>query len=50
LPDLARHLKEGITIEMLDRQARARTDMESAEEMQKAKQKLFADFQQRRSA
>ena len=50
LPDLARHLKEGITIEMLDRQARARTDMEAAEEMQKAKQKLFAGFQQRRSA
>jgi hypothetical protein len=50
LPDLARHIKEGMTIEMLDRQARARTDMEAAGEMQKAKQKLFAGFQQRRIA
>jgi len=50
LPDLARHLKEGMTIERLDRQARAKTDMEAAEEMQKAKQKLFAGFQQRKSA
>jgi len=50
LPDLARHLKEGITIEMLDRQARAMTDMKAAQEMQKAKQKLFAGFQQRRIA
>jgi len=47
---LARHLKEGITIEMLDRQARAMTDMKAAQEMQKAKQKLFAGFQQRRIA
>jgi transposase InsO family protein len=50
LPDLARHLKEGMTIEILDRQARAQTDMAAAEEMQKAKQKLFAGFRQRRSA
>ena len=50
LPDLARGLKEGITIEMLDRRARAKTDMEAAQEMQKAKQILFAGFQQRRSA
>jgi transposase InsO family protein len=50
LPDLARNLKEGMTIEILDRQARAKTDMAAAEEMQKAKQKLFAGFHQRRSA
>ena len=50
LPDLARHLKEGMTIEMLDRQARGKTDMAAAEEMQKAKQQLFAGFRQRRSA
>jgi transposase InsO family protein len=50
LPDLARNLKEGMTIEILDRQARAQTDMAAAEEMQKAKQKLFAGFHQRRSA
>ena len=36
LPDLARELKEGITIEMLDRRARAKTDMEAAQQMQKA--------------
>jgi hypothetical protein len=50
LPDLARDLKEGITVEMLDRRARAKTDMEAAQEKQKAKQKLFAGFQQRRIA
>jgi transposase InsO family protein len=50
LPDLARHLKEGMTIEILDRQARGKTDMEAAMEMQKAKQKLFAGFRERRSA
>lgn len=50
LPDLARHLKEGMTIEILDRQAQGKTDMAAAEEMQKAKQKLFAGFRQRRSA
>ena len=50
LPDLARDLKEGISIEMLDRRACAKTDMEAAQEMQKAKQKLFGGFKQRRSA
>jgi len=50
LPDLARNLKEGMTAEILDRQARAKTDMAAAGEMQKAKRKLFAGFHQRRSA
>jgi transposase InsO family protein len=50
LPALARHLKEGMTIEILDRKARGKTDMAAAEEMQKAKQKLFAGFRQRRNA
>jgi transposase InsO family protein len=50
LPGLAGHLKEGTTIEELERQARVRTDMAAAEEMQKAKQKLFASFEQRRIA
>jgi hypothetical protein len=50
LPDLARHLKEGMTIDILDRKARAKTDMEAAQGMQQAKQKLFAVIQQRRSA
>jgi hypothetical protein len=39
-----------MTIEILDRKARGKTDMAAAEEMQKAKQKLFAGFDKRRSA
>jgi len=50
LPDLARRLKPGVTIEELDRQARARTDTQAAVEMQEAKRKLFAGFHHRRSA
>ena len=50
LPDLARHLKDGITIEKLETQARAMSDTVAAEEMQKAKQKLFNIIQQRRTA
>lgn len=50
LPDLARHLQPGVTIEQLDRLARADSDTQAASQMQKAKRKLFAEFQQRRSA
>lgn len=50
LPDLARQLKPGVTIEELDRQARAKTDTQAAAEMQAAKRKLFAGFHGRRSA
>jgi len=50
LPDLARQLKAGVTIEELNRQARAKTDTQAAVEMQEAKRKLFAGFQGRRSA
>ena len=50
LPGLAGHLKEGVTIAELDRQARAQTDTEAAREMQAAKQKLFASFRPRLSA
>ena len=50
LPGLAGHLKEGVTIADLDRQARAQTDTEAAREMQAAKQKLFASFRPRLSA
>ena len=50
LPDLARGLKPGVTIQDLDRQARAQTDTEAAVEMQKAKQKLFASFREKRIA
>ena len=48
LPDLARQLKAGVTIEELNRQARAKTDTQAAVEMQEAKRKLFAGFQEAR--
>jgi transposase InsO family protein len=50
LPGLAGHLKSDVTIQDLERQARAKTDTAAAIEMQKAKQKLFASFPQKRSA
>jgi transposase InsO family protein len=50
LPGIAGHLKPEVTIQDLDRQARAKTDTEAASEMQEAKRKLFASFQRRRSA
>jgi hypothetical protein len=50
LPGLASHLREGITIQDLERQARRQTDTDAAEAMQKAKQKLFQSFQRRRTA
>jgi transposase InsO family protein len=50
VPDLARHLKEGITIADLERQARSQTDTAAAAAMQKAKQKLFGGFGRRRTA
>jgi transposase InsO family protein len=50
LPGLAGHLKPDVTVESLERLARAKGDTQAAVEMQEAKRKLFADFQQRRSA
>jgi len=50
LPGVAGHLKSPVTIQDLERQACAKTDTAAAMEMQTAKQKLFASFQQRRSA
>jgi len=50
LPDLAREIKPEVTIENLERQARAKTDTVAAEEMRQAKYKLFSGFQQRRTA
>jgi len=50
LPGLAGHLKGDVTIIGLEQQARAETDVGAAQEMRQAKQKLFASFQQRRSA
>jgi transposase InsO family protein len=50
LPGLAGHLKEGVTTEELEQKAGARTDTQAAEEMQKAKEELFAGFHRRRTA
>jgi len=50
LPGLAGHLKEGVTIQELEKKAGARTDTQAADEMQKAKQKLFSGFPQKRTA
>lgn len=50
LPSVAAHLKPDVTIQDLEREARAKTDTAAAAEMQKAKQKLLASFQQKRSA
>ena len=50
LPGLSGHLKADVTMDELELEARAQTDTVAAMEMQKAKQKLFASFRQRRSA
>ena len=50
LPDVARHLKEEVTMEELEREAGAKSDMESAREMQTAKQKLFERIWKEQSA
>jgi transposase InsO family protein len=50
LPGLAGHLKPEVTVEELERAARAQTDLQAAEEMQHAKRKLFESFLRRRSA
>ena len=50
LPGVAGYLKPGLTIDAVNAVARAQTDTESARNMQEARRKLFASFQQRRSA
>jgi transposase InsO family protein len=50
LPDLARHLKDEVTVQMLEARSRLKTDLAAAEDMQKAKQKLFTAIQRRRTA
>ena len=50
LPGLAGHLKPEVTIEHLERAARAQNDMLAAQQMQEAKRKLFKSFLGRRSA
>jgi hypothetical protein len=50
LPGLAGHLKSDVTVQDMEREARAKTDTAAATAMQAAKLKLFVGFQQRRSA
>ena len=50
LPDVASYLKPEWTIAELEKQAHAKSDMQAAEEMQAAKRKLFAGFQEARCA
>ncbi len=50
LPDLARHLKEEVTVSDLEQQAKQSTDLEAAPRMRAAKLELFSQMQYRRSA
>ena len=50
LPGLAGYLKSDVTIQDLEREARAKTDTAAAMAMQAAKEKLFISFRQKRSA
>jgi len=50
LPDLARHLRPELTVEVLKEIAGRESDTASARKMQREKQKLFASFGQRQKA
>ncbi len=50
LPDVARHLREGVTLQELQRKAAAESDTEAAGKMQAAKRSLFAGLRQKRTA
>lgn len=50
LPGVAGYLKPDVTIEELEQRARAKSDMAAAEEMQAAKQRLFATFHSKQIA
>ena len=50
LPDLAKCLKDGVTIQDLERRAKAQTDTAAAAEMQQAPAKLFANIQKKQTA
>jgi transposase InsO family protein len=50
LPDLAKHLKDNVTIRDLEQRAGAQTDTAAATAMQQAKQKLFASIQGKKTA
>ena len=47
LPDLARSLKDGVTIADLDRVAARRSDTQAAQQMQRAKIQLFASIRRK---
>ena len=49
LPDVARHLKEGVTVEGLNQVAALMSDTACARQMQGAKRKLFARLNRRQS-
>jgi hypothetical protein len=50
LPGLAACLKEGVTVEQLDKLAGADSDTGAATKMRQARRKLFASFEPRRVA
>src|SRR4051794_27060388 len=50
LPGVAGYLKPELTVDALNAVAKAQTDTQAARNMQEARRKLFASFQQRRSA
>jgi len=50
LPDLARHLRDGVTIGDLQHDALEQSDTEAAERMQAAKRSLFTGLRQKRTA
>jgi transposase InsO family protein len=50
LPDLARHLKEGLTVQELNEVAARLSDTAAARRMQAAKRELFARLNRRRNA
>jgi hypothetical protein len=50
LPEVAKYLKEDVTIQDLERRAGAQSDTAAAVEMQEAKRKLFVGFQRTKTA
>ncbi len=50
LPNVAHYLKHDATIRDLERRARAHTDMQAAQAMQSAKERLFATITRRKTA
>ena len=50
LPGVAGYLKEGVTMQSLEQQARRQSDLVAAEQMQAAKEALFRSFHRQRTA